>query len=198
MSERLATLILGIKAQPERHPDEPRPAAPVVATNPRCRNPSAPPFLVVPDSTDGDPPASGVVLDKLTPDPPPTSGPPSRRRGVTVTWIWGGSLRDNEVGPGIYVNFLPGALAAGTYRPAPEATVVGEGLESIPIAIKQLKQRSPPRSSWWRSDPALDTSSLGRPCGPEGPCSGCRPRFGRPRRGLPVDRGNAGGSVGLA
>jgi len=64
----------------------------------------------------------------------------ARRRGVTVTSIWGGSLRNNEVGPGIYVDFLPEALATGTYRPAPEATVVGEGLESIPIAIQQLKK----------------------------------------------------------
>lgn len=64
----------------------------------------------------------------------------ARRRGVTVTSIWGGSLRDNEVGPGIYVDFLPRALATGTYRPAPDATVVGEGLESIPLAIQQLKK----------------------------------------------------------
>ncbi len=59
---------------------------------------------------------------------------------MTVTTIWGGSLRDNDVGPGIYVDFLPAALATGSYRPAPEATVVGERLESIPIAIQQLKK----------------------------------------------------------
>ncbi len=64
----------------------------------------------------------------------------ARRRGVTVTVIWGGSLRDNEVGPSIYVDFLPEALATGTYRPAPNATVVGEGLESIPMAVQQLKE----------------------------------------------------------
>ncbi len=64
----------------------------------------------------------------------------ARRRGVTVTPIWGGSLRDNDVGPGIYVNFLPGALAAGAYRPAPQAVVVSRGIEAIPLAIKQLKQ----------------------------------------------------------
>lgn len=63
----------------------------------------------------------------------------ARRRGVTVTSIWGGSLRDNDVGPGIYVDFLPEALAAGTYRTAPQAVVVGQGLELIPNAIRQLK-----------------------------------------------------------
>lgn len=64
----------------------------------------------------------------------------ARRRNVTVTPIWGGSLKDNQVGPGIYVDFLPAALASGTYRAAPEASVVGHGLEAIPTAIEQLKK----------------------------------------------------------
>lgn len=64
----------------------------------------------------------------------------ARRRDVTVTSIWGGSLRDNEVGPAIYVDFLPTALTTGTYRAAPGATVVGHGLQAIPDAIQQLKK----------------------------------------------------------
>jgi NADPH:quinone reductase-like Zn-dependent oxidoreductase len=63
-----------------------------------------------------------------------------RRRGVQLTGIWGGTLKDNEVGPGIYVDFLPAALASGTYRAAPEAVVVGEGLGQIPGAIDQLRR----------------------------------------------------------
>ena len=63
-----------------------------------------------------------------------------RRRGVEITAIWGGTLKDNEVGPGIYVDFLPAALAAGRYRAAPPARVVGHGLESIPDAIKELQR----------------------------------------------------------
>jgi NADPH:quinone reductase-like Zn-dependent oxidoreductase len=63
-----------------------------------------------------------------------------RRRGVQLTGIWGGTLKDNEVGPGIYVDFLPAALASGTYRTAPEAVVVGAGLDQIPDAIRQLRQ----------------------------------------------------------
>lgn len=59
---------------------------------------------------------------------------------LEVSGIWGGTLKDNEVGPGIYAEFLPAALAAGTYRAAPEAVVVGEGLEQIPHAIAQLRQ----------------------------------------------------------
>jgi len=62
-----------------------------------------------------------------------------RRQGVRISSIWGGTLKDNEVGPGIYVDFLPAALASGAYRAAPLATVVGHGLEAIPDAIKQLR-----------------------------------------------------------
>jgi NADPH:quinone reductase-like Zn-dependent oxidoreductase len=64
----------------------------------------------------------------------------SRRKGVHVSSIWGGTLKDNEVGPGIYVEFLPAALATGTYRAAPQAVVVGEGLAEIPNAIAQLRK----------------------------------------------------------
>lgn len=63
-----------------------------------------------------------------------------RHRGLHVNGIWGGTLKDNEVGPGIYVDFLPAALAAGRYRAAPEALVVGEGLEQIPGAIERLRR----------------------------------------------------------
>lgn len=63
-----------------------------------------------------------------------------RRRGIHLSLIWGGTLKDNEVGPGIYVDFLPAALASGAYRAAPEAFVVGEGLEQIPNAIDQLRK----------------------------------------------------------
>lgn len=63
----------------------------------------------------------------------------ARRRGVRVSAIWGVTLKDNEVGPAIYRDFLPTALATGAYTAAPDATVVGEGLASIPAALEQLK-----------------------------------------------------------
>lgn len=59
--------------------------------------------------------------------------------GVRVSGIWGGSLKDNEVGPAIYVGFLPTALASGAYRAAPDATVVGDGLAHIPEALQRLR-----------------------------------------------------------
>ena len=62
------------------------------------------------------------------------------RRGVGVSTIWGGTLKDNEVGPAIYGDFLPAALARGAYRAEPTATVVGEGLASIPKALDRLRE----------------------------------------------------------
>jgi NADPH:quinone reductase-like Zn-dependent oxidoreductase len=64
----------------------------------------------------------------------------ARRRGVTVSTIWGGTLKDNEVGPAIYCDFLPAALASGAYRAEPVATVVGDGLTSIPAALDRLRE----------------------------------------------------------
>ena len=64
----------------------------------------------------------------------------ARRRGVTVSTIWGGTLKDNEVGPAIYSDFLPAALASGAYRAEPVATVVGDGLASIPAALDRLRE----------------------------------------------------------
>ena len=73
-------------------------------------------------------------------------GPPTqlrarraRRLGVQVSIVWGSTLKDNEVGPAIYADFLPAALAAGSYRAAPEASVVGDGLARIPDALQQLR-----------------------------------------------------------
>jgi NADPH:quinone reductase-like Zn-dependent oxidoreductase len=63
----------------------------------------------------------------------------ARRHGVRVSTIWGGTLKDNEVGPAIYADFLSTALASGAYRAAPDATIVGAGLASIPDAFQQLR-----------------------------------------------------------
>ncbi|BCJ55370.1 hypothetical protein Asp14428_68450 [Actinoplanes sp. NBRC 14428] len=63
-----------------------------------------------------------------------------RRRGVTVSGIWGGTLKGNEVGPGIYADYLPAALAAERFRAVPEAMVVGVGLDRIPVALDRLRR----------------------------------------------------------
>jgi NADPH-dependent curcumin reductase CurA len=58
-------------------------------------------------------------------------GRKARAAGVTTKFIWGGSLVDNEVGPAVFVNFLPSALAAGRFVAAPTAVIVGTGLKAI-------------------------------------------------------------------
>jgi NADPH:quinone reductase-like Zn-dependent oxidoreductase len=64
----------------------------------------------------------------------------SRLRGIQTKFIFGTSLFDNEVGPMIYRDFLPGALAEGRYRAAPEPNVFGRGLDAIPAAIEANKK----------------------------------------------------------
>jgi NADPH:quinone reductase-like Zn-dependent oxidoreductase len=60
--------------------------------------------------------------------------------GVQVSGIWGGTLKDNEVGPAIYADFLPAALATGAYRAEPKAEIVGHGLDAIPAGLKRLRK----------------------------------------------------------
>jgi len=63
----------------------------------------------------------------------------ARRKQVQVSAIWGGSLESNEVGPAIYADFLPAALAAGSYTAAPDPIIAGHGLDQIPTAMQRLK-----------------------------------------------------------
>jgi len=55
----------------------------------------------------------------------------ARTGGIGSKFIWGGALVDNEVGPAVFVDFLPQALAEGRFAAAPPADVVGDGLEAI-------------------------------------------------------------------
>ncbi|KAI0469714.1 GroES-like protein [Xylariaceae sp. FL0804] len=51
--------------------------------------------------------------------------------GITAKMVWGGSLKDNKVGPIIFNKFLPGTLAAGNYQCAPGSKVFGHGLDKV-------------------------------------------------------------------
>jgi len=63
-----------------------------------------------------------------------------RRQGIRAKLVNGATLRANEVSTAIYEDFLPAALAAGTYQAAPEPRVVGHGLQHIQDALDaQLK-----------------------------------------------------------
>ena len=64
----------------------------------------------------------------------------ARIRGVRAKFIFGSSLVANEVGPMIYRDFLPGALAAGRYAATPAPLVVGSGLAQIEPAMAVLSK----------------------------------------------------------
>ena len=69
-------------------------------------------------------------------NPPPKELP----GGVGFKFIFGSDLKDNEVGPAIFVDFLPKALGGGSFIAAPDAQVVGKGLESIQSGLDMLKK----------------------------------------------------------
>lgn len=63
----------------------------------------------------------------------------ARVRGVRTGFIWGGSPANNAVGPMIFEQFLPAALAQGRYLAMPPVEVAGEGLEAVPIALERQR-----------------------------------------------------------
>lgn len=63
---------------------------------------------------------------------PPQIAPPET---VEAAAIAGTSLRNDEVGPMIYRDFLPDALASGRYVAAPVPKIVGSGLEAFQYAV---------------------------------------------------------------
>lgn len=64
----------------------------------------------------------------------------TRRKGARTKFIWGSSLLNTQVGPMIYEEFLPAALAEGRFVAAPDPYVVGNGLAQIPAALdRQLE-----------------------------------------------------------
>ncbi len=62
----------------------------------------------------------------------------ARRRGVRTRFVWGGALVDNAVGPMIYADYLPRALADGRHVAAPPPLIAGNGLTAIPGALLRL------------------------------------------------------------
>jgi NADPH:quinone reductase-like Zn-dependent oxidoreductase len=59
----------------------------------------------------------------------------ARRRGVAAPFVWGTALIHNQVGPLIFQDYLPAALAQGAFKPSPPCHVAGHGLEAIPAAM---------------------------------------------------------------
>jgi len=63
----------------------------------------------------------------------------SRLRGIRTKFVWGSTLMTNEVGPMLWGEFLPTALAEGRYVAAPSAEVVGTALGDIQGALDSLR-----------------------------------------------------------
>ncbi|HEY2277170.1 MAG TPA: zinc-binding alcohol dehydrogenase family protein [Streptosporangiaceae bacterium] len=59
----------------------------------------------------------------------------ARRSGVRTRYIFGTTLKANEVSTAVYRDFLPGALAAGRYLAAPEPSIAGHGVQDLQRAM---------------------------------------------------------------
>lgn len=66
-------------------------------------------------------------------------GFPKPSEGVTMKKVLATSCKDNFVGSAIWEGFLPAALKAGSFVPAPDPMVVGKGLESLQSAIEIMR-----------------------------------------------------------
>ncbi|KAK6384837.1 hypothetical protein LTS17_002400 [Exophiala oligosperma] len=64
----------------------------------------------------------------------------AKRHGIRTGLINGYTLIHNEVGPMIYQDYLPKALAENKFVPAPKAEVVGHGLEHAQKAMEILRE----------------------------------------------------------
>jgi NADPH:quinone reductase-like Zn-dependent oxidoreductase len=63
----------------------------------------------------------------------------AKTRGLRVTSIWGGTPVHSAVGPAIFRDFLPAALADGRFRPAPDPIGGRVGLLQVPDALGALR-----------------------------------------------------------
>lgn len=63
----------------------------------------------------------------------------ARRAGIRAAFVWGTSLRDDEVGRRLWGRLLPEWLADGTVRPLPEAIVAGDGVGAIQEALDRQR-----------------------------------------------------------
>ncbi|MFG6501877.1 zinc-binding alcohol dehydrogenase family protein [Microbacterium sp. P05] len=60
--------------------------------------------------------------------------------GVRARFVWGSSLMNNEVGPMLWADYLPDALADGRHQAFPPARVVGTQLSAIQPALDELRR----------------------------------------------------------
>ncbi|MFK0403091.1 zinc-binding alcohol dehydrogenase family protein [Microbacterium sp. NPDC090225] len=82
----------------------------------------------------------------------------SRARGIRASFIWGSAIATSPVGPAVWGEYLPGALASGSHQLYPEARIVGEGLSAIQEAIDILRCGVSAQKLVVRLDPASPRS----------------------------------------
>ncbi|KQS08899.1 hypothetical protein ASG04_08230 [Curtobacterium sp. Leaf183] len=63
----------------------------------------------------------------------------ARRAGVRTAFIWGSSLRDDEVGRRLWSETLPAGLADGTLQAVPAPVVAGTGLGAVQGALDRQR-----------------------------------------------------------
>lgn len=63
----------------------------------------------------------------------------ARSYGVRVSAIWGGDPARTAIGPAVFRDFLPAALADGRYRTSPVAEVIGHELGAVPAGLARLR-----------------------------------------------------------
>ncbi|WJS90706.1 zinc-binding alcohol dehydrogenase family protein [Microbacterium testaceum] len=63
----------------------------------------------------------------------------ARRRGIRAAFVWGSSLRDDEMGPRLWGEVVPRMLAEGALRPMPAPLVVGDGLAAVQDALDRQR-----------------------------------------------------------
>jgi NADPH:quinone reductase-like Zn-dependent oxidoreductase len=61
-------------------------------------------------------------------------------KGIKSNLLNAGMITNSEVGRGVFIDYLPKALAAGTFTPAPKAEVVATGLDHIQEALDIQKK----------------------------------------------------------
>ena len=65
--------------------------------------------------------------------------PEKMPEGITGSFTYASKIRESHVSKAVHEQFLPKALAAGTRKAAPEALIIGTGLEQLQEAMERLK-----------------------------------------------------------
>jgi len=63
----------------------------------------------------------------------------ARRRGIRAAFVWGSSLRDDDLGPRLWGEVVPRLLAEEKLRAVPEPLVAGTGLASVQAALDRQR-----------------------------------------------------------